>query len=100
MAFLSFLAFIAAWGFMWRWVVKNRGSWNLFYGNIVGAAGGVVVGLVVLSILLSLFPSAHKAEKAPIEDVITQSDVPPSLLPEAEPDSTSAVLESAPVFAA
>ncbi len=30
---------------------KNRGSWNLlFYSNIVGAAGGFIVGLVVLSI--------------------------------------------------
>ncbi|EJZ59900.1 hypothetical protein I1A_004254 [Pseudomonas fluorescens R124] len=100
MEFLSFLAFIAAWGFMWRWVVKNRGSWNLFYGNIVGAAGGFIVGMVVLSILLSIFPSAHKSAKAPIEDVITQSDVTTSLLPEAESDSTSAVLENAPGFAA
>ena len=100
MEFLSFLAFIAAWGLMWRWVVKNRGSWNLFYGNIVGAADGFIVGMVVLSIFLSLFPSAHKAEKAPVEDVITQSDVTTSLLPEAEPDSTSAVLENAPGFAA
>ena len=47
MEFLSFLAFVAAWGLMWRWVVKNRGSWNLFYGNIVGAAGGFIVGMVV-----------------------------------------------------
>ncbi|MFJ3010904.1 hypothetical protein [Pseudomonas fluorescens] len=100
MEFLSFLAFIAAWGFMWRWVVKNRGSWNLFYGNIVGAAGGFIVGMVVLSILLSIFPSAHKSAKAPIEDVITQSDVTTSLLPEAESDSTSAALENAPGFAA
>jgi len=100
MEFLSFLAFVAAWGFMWRWVVKNRGSWNLFYGNIVGAAGGFIVGMVVLSILLSIFPSAHKSAKAPIEDVITQSDVTTSLLPEAESDSTSAVLENAPGFAA
>ncbi|WP_338799941.1 hypothetical protein V9L13_15275 [Pseudomonas sp. RSB 5.4] len=100
MEFLSFLAFIAAWGFMWRWVVKNRGSWNLFYGNIVGAAGGFIVGMVVLSILLSIFPSAHKSAKVPIEDVITQSDVTTSLLPEAESDSKSAVLENAPGFAA
>ncbi|WP_095191591.1 hypothetical protein [Pseudomonas sp. Irchel 3E19] len=58
MEFLRFLAFVAAWGFMWRWVVKNRGSWHLFYGNIVGAAGGFIVAMVVLSITLSLFPSA------------------------------------------
>jgi hypothetical protein len=58
MEFLRFLAFVAAWGFMWRWVVKNRGSWNIFYGNLVGAAGGFIVAMVVLSITLSLFPSA------------------------------------------
>lgn len=100
MEFLSFLAFIAAWGFMWRWVVKNRGSWNLFYGNVVGAAGGFIVGMVVLSIFLSLFPSAHKYDRAPAEEVITQSDVTTSLLPEAESDSTSTTLENAPGFAA
>jgi len=58
MEFLRFLAIVAVWGFMWRWVVKNRGSWNIFYGNIVGAAGGFIVAMVVLSITLSLFPSA------------------------------------------
>ncbi|CAI8987345.1 Tim44 domain-containing protein [Pseudomonas sp. IT-347P] len=57
MEFLRFLAFVAVWGFMWRWVVKNRGSWNIFYGNIVGAAGGFIVAMVVLSITLSLFPA-------------------------------------------
>ncbi|PAW52476.1 hypothetical protein CKQ80_19600 [Pseudomonas moraviensis] len=100
MEFLSFLAFVAAWGFMWRWVVKNRGSWNLFYGNIVGAAGGFIVGMVVLSIFLSLFPSAHKPKRAPTEEVITQNEVTTSLLPEAESDSTPVALENAPGFAA
>ncbi len=55
MEFLRFLAFVAVWGFMWRWVVKNRGSWNIFYGNIVGAAGGFIVGLVMLSITFRCF---------------------------------------------
>jgi hypothetical protein len=100
MEFLSFLAFVAAWGLMWRWVVKNRGSWNLFYGNIVGAAGGFIVGMVVLSIFLSLFPSAHKPKRAPTEEVITQNEVTTSLLPEAESDSTPVALENAPGFAA
>ena len=100
MEFLSFLAFVAAWGLMWRWVVKNRGSWNLFYGNIVGAAGGFIVGMVVLSIFLSLFPSAHKPKRAPAEEVITQNEVTTSLLPEAESDSTPVALENAPGFAA
>jgi hypothetical protein len=99
MEFLCFLAFLAAWGFMWRWVVKNRGSWNIFYGNIVGAAGGFIVGMVVLSIMLSLFPSAHRSERAQPEEVATQSAEPTSLLPESE-SAPAAALETAPSFAA
>ncbi|MBS4080360.1 hypothetical protein [Pseudomonas rustica] len=100
MEFLRFLAFIAAWGFMWRWVVKNRGSWNLFYGNIVGAAGGFIVGLVVLSITLSLLPSRHSAEQAPVENTVAQNVEPTSLLPESESAAAPAPLENAPNFAA
>ncbi|MBP5947345.1 MULTISPECIES: hypothetical protein [unclassified Pseudomonas] len=95
MEFLRFLAFVAAWGFMWRWVVKNRGSWNIFYGNIVGAAGGFIVAMVVLSITLSLFPSSHD-----YETVQTQEAEPTSLLPEAESVTPPAALKDAPVFAA
>ncbi|CEL31323.1 hypothetical protein AB4P97_18100 [Pseudomonas sp. A1230] len=95
MEFLRFLAFFAAWGFMWRWVVKNRGSWNIFYGNIVGAAGGFIVAMVVLSITLSLFPSSHD-----YETVQTQEAEPTSLLPEAESVTPPAALKDAPVFAA
>ena len=95
MEFLRFLAFVAAWGFMWRWVVKNRGSWNIFYGNIVGAAGGFIVAMVVLSITLSLFPSSHD-----YETVQTQEAEPTSLLPEAESVTPPAALNDAPVFAA
>ncbi|WP_085657241.1 hypothetical protein [Pseudomonas sp. B11(2017)] len=87
MEFLRLLVFLAAWGFMWRWVVKNRGGWNLFYSNLVGAAGGFIVGLVMLSITFSLFPSPHRAERAAPEEVVEQeaesvSDV--ALLPEAD----------------
>lgn len=95
MEFLRFLAFVAAWGFMWRWVVKNRGSWNVFYSNIVGAAGGFIVAMVVLSITLSLFPSSHD-----YETVQTQEAEPTSLLPEAESVTPPAALKDAPVFAA
>ncbi|MBP5955182.1 hypothetical protein ICA16_05860 [Pseudomonas anatoliensis] len=95
MEFLRFLAFVAAWGFMWRWVVKNRGSWNIFYGNIVGAAGGFIVAMVVLSITLSLFPSSQD-----YETVQTQEAEPTSLLPEAESVTPPAALKDAPVFAA
>lgn len=98
MEFLRFLAIVAVWGFMWRWVVKNRGSWNIFYGNIVGAAGGFIVAMVVLSITLSLFPSSHDYEAAQAEN--TQVIEPTSLLPEAEAVTPAAELKDAPAFAA
>lgn len=100
MEFLRFLAFVAAWGFMWRWVVKNRGSWHLFYGNLVGAAGGFIVAMVVLSITLSLFPSAHHYEAEQTENVVTREAEPTSLLPEAESAASPDALKAAPVFAA
>ncbi|WP_178129038.1 hypothetical protein [Pseudomonas sp. ANT_J12] len=56
MEFLRFVIFAAAWGFMWRWVVLNRGSWGLLFGNMAGAVSGFIVGLVLLSITLSLVP--------------------------------------------
>ena len=100
MEFLRFLAFVAAWGFMWRWVVKNRGSWNIFYGNIVGAAGGFIVAMVVFSITLSLFPSAHTYEAAQTDTTVTQEIEPTSLLPEAELIAAPSALKDVPVFAA
>ncbi|MBV4485233.1 hypothetical protein HU727_006490 [Pseudomonas sp. SWRI153] len=98
MEFLRLLAFFAAWGFMWRWVVKNRGSWNIFYGNIVGAAGGVIVALVMLSITFSLFPSTFEADEAQPESAMAQSVEPTSLLPESE-STASSQLSAAPAFA-
>jgi hypothetical protein len=56
MEYLRFLIFAAAWGFMWRWVVVNRGTWGVFFGNLAGAVSGFIVGLVVLSITLSIIP--------------------------------------------
>lgn len=98
MEFLRFLAFVAVWGFMWRWVVKNRGSWNIVYGNIVGAAGGFIVAMVVLSITLSLFPSSHDYAAPQAENA--QVTEPTSLLPEAEAVTPAAELKDAPAFAA
>ncbi|RON42934.1 hypothetical protein [Pseudomonas frederiksbergensis] len=64
MEFLRFLVFAIVWGFMWHWVVKNRGSWGLLFGNIAGAVSGFMVGAVMLSITLSIFPSKPKPEQA------------------------------------
>ena len=97
MEFLRFLAFVAAWGFMWRWVVKNRGSWNIFYGNIVGAAGGFIVGLVMLSITFSLFPSSFDHEAQAQNTPVVEST---SVLPEAEAVTPATELKDAPAFAA
>ncbi|MGY2443314.1 hypothetical protein [Pseudomonas sp. SDO52101_S400] len=91
MDFLCFLAFFAAWGFMWRWVVKNRGSWNLFLGNLIGAVGGFIVGVVVLSIFLSLFPSANKPKDKPAPEIAKEATATkPGLMPEQESPSTQA----------
>ncbi|MCU0118565.1 hypothetical protein N8H74_09900 [Pseudomonas sp. B2M1-30] len=107
MEFLRFLAFVAAWGFMWRWVVKNRGSWNLFIGNLIGAVGGFIVGVVVLSITLSLFPSAHKTEQQQPERAVTSEARPavtkvepaPVLIPPSE-SAPAVASDNLPVFVA
>ncbi|WP_339539852.1 hypothetical protein [Pseudomonas sp. RA_15y_Pfl2_54] len=83
MEFLCLLAFLATWGFMWRWVVKNRGSWNLFIGNVLGAGAGFVVGVVVFSVTMSLFAPARIIEQAKIQNAAKQS-AEPALMPEAE----------------
>ncbi len=98
MEFLRLLAFVAVWGFMWRWVVKNRGNWNIFYGNIVGAAGGVIVALVMLSITLSLYPMADEPEKNQAEKTVVQNPSPNAVMPEAE-SAPVAAPAPAPVLA-
>ncbi|PCR93136.1 hypothetical protein CP336_27740 [Pseudomonas fluorescens] len=98
MDFLCFLAFVAAWGFMWRWVVKNRGSWNLFLGNLIGAVGGFIVGVVVLSIFLSLFPSANKSKDKPAPEIAKEAAATkPGLMPEQESAATQAPIAPVPV---
>ena len=97
MDFLCFLAFVAAWGFMWRWVVKNRGSWNLFLGNLIGAVGGFIVGVVVLSIFLSLFPSANKSKDKPAPEIAKEAAATkPGLMPEQESAATQAPIAPVP----
>lgn len=100
MELLRFLVVVATWGFMWRWVVNNRGSWNVFYGNLVGAAGGFIVAMVVLSITLSLFPPADDYGAAQNENTVMQEAEPTSLLPESELAAPPAALKDAPAFAA
>ncbi|PTT30053.1 hypothetical protein [Pseudomonas sp. HMWF021] len=84
MEFLCLLAFLAAWGFMWRWVVKNRGNWNLFIGNVLGAGSGFIVGIVVFSITLSLFAPQSKTAKRHSADTATQEAAPAAMMPEPE----------------
>lgn len=97
MDFLCFLAFVAAWGFMWRWVVKNRGSWNLFLGNLIGAVGGFIVGVVVLSIFLSLFPSANKPKDKPAPEIVKEAaTTKPGLMPEQESAATKVPVAPTP----
>ncbi|MFJ2324088.1 hypothetical protein [Pseudomonas sp. NPDC087817] len=85
MEFLCLLAFLAAWGFMWRWVVKNRGNWNLFVGNVLGAGAGFIVGIVVFSITFSLFVPERKTAQKQIQETVTQKVEPVAVMPEAEP---------------
>lgn len=83
MAFLCFLAFLATWGLMWRWVVKNRGNWNLFLGNVLGAGAGFIVGLVVFSITLSLFaPESKTAARKQVQETAMQEAAPVAVKPE------------------
>jgi hypothetical protein len=68
MELLHFLVFLLVWGLMWRWVVKNRGSWNLFVGTVAGILAGFIVALVVMSITLSLFPPAPRPGVAQMQN--------------------------------
>lgn len=86
MAFLCLLAFLATWGLMWRWVVKNRGNWNLFFGNVLGAGAGFIVGVVVFSITLSLFAPELKTAKKQVQETVTQAVAPAAMMPESEPE--------------
>ncbi|EJN25121.1 hypothetical protein [Pseudomonas sp. GM80] len=85
MAFLCLLAFLATWGLMWRWVVKNRGNWNLFFGNVLGAGAGFIVGVVVFSISLALFTPELKTAKKQVQETVTQEVAPAAPKPEPVP---------------
>ncbi|AWA41306.1 MULTISPECIES: hypothetical protein [Pseudomonas] len=44
-----------AWAAMWVWVVRQRGAWNLILANVLGAASGMMVGVVVSEFYIRLF---------------------------------------------
>jgi len=83
MEFLHFLVFLLVWGLMWRWVVKKRGSWNLFFATFAGVLAGFIVAMVVLSITLALFPLPDQPPVAQTESSEVQ-DAASALLPELE----------------
>jgi hypothetical protein len=48
------LMFFVVWAGMWYWVVKNRGSWPLWFGHIAGIAAGFIVAFVIYMIVRGL----------------------------------------------
>ncbi|RON13058.1 hypothetical protein [Pseudomonas frederiksbergensis] len=48
MQLIGVLVFFAATVGMWIWVVRNRGTGNLWLANLAGAVGSFIVGLAVL----------------------------------------------------
>lgn len=91
MDFLRLLVFFAAWGLMWRWVVKSRGSWNLFFGNLVGVAGGFIVAMVLLAITFSLFPDKTPARPIEADAQTSQQSSPVTDTQVSAPEEPAAV---------
>ncbi|WP_236181222.1 MULTISPECIES: hypothetical protein [Pseudomonas] len=50
---------LMAWAGMWVWVVRHRGAWNLLLANVLGAASGMVVGVVISELCIGLFGSSR-----------------------------------------
>ncbi|EJL97865.1 hypothetical protein PMI18_04144 [Pseudomonas sp. GM102] len=48
MQLIGMLVFFAATAGMWIWVVRNRGTVNLWLANLAGAVGSFIVGIAVL----------------------------------------------------
>ncbi|MGX1183952.1 hypothetical protein AB7M29_001631 [Pseudomonas sp. F-14 TE3623] len=48
MQLIGMLVFFAATVGMWVWVVRNRGTMNLWLANLAGAVGSFIVGIAVL----------------------------------------------------
>ncbi|KNH42968.1 hypothetical protein [Pseudomonas lini] len=48
MQLIGVLVFFAATVGMWIWVVRNRGTMNLWLANLAGAVGSFIVGIAVL----------------------------------------------------
>jgi len=47
MAFFDWLVIYGAWIGMWVWVVRSRGSMNVWLANLAGFVGGLIVAMVV-----------------------------------------------------
>ena len=48
---MDVLLFFIAWAGRWVWVVRTRSGWNLLLANLLGAASGLMVGLVVIGLV-------------------------------------------------
>ncbi|WPN59091.1 hypothetical protein [Pseudomonas sp. P9_31] len=48
MKLIAMLVFFAATAGMWIWVVRSRGTVNLWLANLAGAVGSFIVGMAVL----------------------------------------------------
>lgn len=59
MIFIALLVFFAASAGIWFWIVKNRGSFNLWLANLAGALATFIIGVVVL-IFIGAEPQAAR----------------------------------------
>lgn len=48
MVLFAILVFLAASAGIWFWIVRNRGSFNLWFANLAGALASLIVATVVL----------------------------------------------------
>lgn len=56
---MDWAVFFLAWAAMWVWVVRHRGAWNLIVANALGAASGMMVGLVFSELYIGLLGSSR-----------------------------------------
>jgi hypothetical protein len=59
MLLIALLVFFAASAGIWFWIVKNRGSFNLWLANLAGALATFIIGVVVL-IFIGAEPQAAR----------------------------------------
>lgn len=48
MVLVAMLVFLAASAGSWFWIVRHRGSFNLWFANLAGALASFMIGVVVL----------------------------------------------------